>query len=137
MTLVDFSDSEYLSQQYLDKDEKYIVHLLLWNDKPAKIVFDGVAGFCVFTNTGFPMGLRGKYHRPPNDGGVFFWQVSLAIVRWFWCILLFECLLWKMVLCRSQVLLLFGLSSSQTIKINRTFCQLNFCSYQAMSHCTR
>ncbi|MCL2709380.1 MAG: hypothetical protein FWE95_00735 [Planctomycetaceae bacterium] len=61
--LVDFFDSEYLSQQYSDQDDKYIVCLTLWNNKPAKIVFDGVIGVCAFSNT-CPIGLR--YEASPS-----------------------------------------------------------------------
>ena len=60
-----FFDSEYLSYQYLNQDETCIVHLMLWNGKPAKIVFNEVIGFCIFTNTGCPTGLR--YEVSPSE----------------------------------------------------------------------
>ena len=53
-----FFDSEYLSQDYSWQDETYTVHLQLWNAKPAKIIFKGVIGFCVFSIMAFPMGFR-------------------------------------------------------------------------------
>jgi len=55
--LVDFFDSEYVSQHYSLQDETYTIHLLLWNNKPAKIVFWGVIGFYFFPIAN-PIGLR-------------------------------------------------------------------------------
>jgi hypothetical protein len=64
MKLVEFFDSEFLSQEFLCQDETFVVHFLLWNNKPAKIVFDGVVGFCVFSNNALA-GLR--YEVSPSE----------------------------------------------------------------------
>jgi hypothetical protein len=71
--LEDFFDSEYVSQSYSAEDETYTVNLVLWNAKPAKIVFSGVIGFQVLS-IAEPRGLR--YETLPSQ---FFYDALSAL----------------------------------------------------------